>query len=310
MTGVDAIAVSFDSNGSNCSGRLYLPISKTDKLACVVFANGFSGTMDWILPDFAERFAKAGFAAFIFDYRYLGESDGEPRQVIDTEKQRTDLKNAVTWVRNQPGIDKTRIALWGTSMGASHVVQTASTDHDIAAVICNVPALDARKGTNVKAKAKAANASQRQIITSTVRLLGAAIFDSLRNLFGLPPFYIKVYGKAGEAIFTDPSLAHRFKILAEGSPTWQNKVAARVLFKLPSYKNGTIERIKAPICVSLSTKDVEVDNNFVKKIFSRSPNAEIREYPYDHFTMYHEEGFETVVTDQLSFLKKHLERGT
>ena len=37
-------------------------------------ANGFSGTMDWVLPDYAQRFAAAGMAALAFDYRYLGES--------------------------------------------------------------------------------------------------------------------------------------------------------------------------------------------------------------------------------------------
>ncbi|WP_205511536.1 alpha/beta fold hydrolase [Longitalea arenae] len=306
MTGIEVVKLSFDSNGSNCSGRLYLPVNKTDKLACVVFANGFSGTMDWILPNFAKRFADAGFAALIFDYRHLGESEGKPRQIIDIEKQRTDLKNALQWVRHHARIDKRKIALWGTSMGASHIVEVASTDNEIAALICNAPALDARKGSNVQAKAKAANASKATIIISTLRLVGAAVLDVVRSLIGASPYYIKVYGKAGEAIFTDPSLAHRFKVLAEGSPGWHNSVAARVLFKLPSYKDGTIERIKAPILVSLAAKDVEVDNSFVKKIFSACPNADIREYPYDHFSMYHEEGFETVVRDQLDFLKQQL----
>ena len=43
-------------------------------------AHGFSGTMDWIVPDFAARFADGGLAALIFDYRYLGDSGGEPRE--------------------------------------------------------------------------------------------------------------------------------------------------------------------------------------------------------------------------------------
>ena len=64
-------------------------------------------------------------------------------------------------------------------------------------------------------------------------------------------------------------LADRFKTLSEGSPTWKNKVAARVLFNLPKYKDGTIERIQAHIFVALATDDVELDNNFVKEKFSK-----------------------------------------
>jgi hypothetical protein len=46
-------------------------------------ANGFSLTRDDGLPAFAERFAGIGVTAFAFDFRYLGASNGEPRQLID-----------------------------------------------------------------------------------------------------------------------------------------------------------------------------------------------------------------------------------
>lgn len=308
MANFEVKNVSFKSNGFNCSGRIYLPANKGESLACVVFANGFSATMDWILPDFARRFAEAGFAAFIFDYRHLGESEGEPRQVINLKNQRTDLRNALTWVRDFSGIDKRRIALWGTSLGGSHVVEVASSDNEIVAIINNMPAIDAFKGGNVKAKAKAANASSWQIVITTFQLLGAALYDVIKKTLGLNPYYLEVYGQAGRAIFTDPSLVERFKMLAKGSASWQNKVAARVLFDLPKYKDGTIQRIKSPIFVALASKDAEIDNSYVRVKFSESANVEIKEYPYNHFSMYHEEAFEEVVKDQVSFLKKHLER--
>jgi hypothetical protein len=34
------------------------------------------------LPQFAEKFAIAGFVVSLFDYRYLGASEGEPRGQI------------------------------------------------------------------------------------------------------------------------------------------------------------------------------------------------------------------------------------
>jgi uncharacterized protein len=298
--------VSFNSNGLNCMGNLYMPLRQDNALACIVFANGFSGTMDWILPKFAEQFAKAGFAAFTFDYRTFGRSEGTARQVINLKDQRSDLRNAINWVRNYKGIDKTKIALWGTSLGGSHVIEVASTDKGIAAVVGNMPALDVFKGANTKAKAKAINASNLQIVMATVRLLGAAILDVTKKAVGLSPHYLEVYGGMGKAIFTDPSLAQRFKTVAEKSPTWKNKVAARVIFNLPVYKEGTIERINAPIFIALSAKDIELDPAFIREKFSKSKNAKIKEYPYGHFSMYHEEAFDEVVTDQVNFLKKHL----
>ena len=298
--------VSFRSDGLNCAGNLYLPLTNDKALACIILANGFSGTMDWILPDFARRFAKAGFAAFTFDYRTFGKSEGDPRQVINLKGQRSDLRNALKWVRNYEGIDRHRIALWGTSLGGSHVIEVASTDNEIAAVIGNMPALDVLKGANTKAKAKAANISRLQMVSATVRLLGSALLDVAKDKIGLSPHYLKVYGDVGEAIFTDPSLARRFNKVAESSPTWKNQVAARTIFNLPVYKEGTIERITAPMFIAISTKDIEVDPAFIRDKFSKAENAEIKEYPYDHFSMYHEEPFEEVVTDQVNFLKEHL----
>ncbi len=98
--------------------------------------------MDWIVPSFAERFASAGFAALIFDYRHLGRSEGQPRQLVDVRKQRTDLRMAVALARRLEGIDPDRVALWGTSLGGSHVVELAAQDVRIRELLCNVFGLE------------------------------------------------------------------------------------------------------------------------------------------------------------------------
>ena len=298
--------ITFNSEGTNCHGNFYLP-NNLENLPCIVFANGFSGTMDWILPKFAEHFVQAGFAVLIFDYRFLGESEGEPRQLISLKKQRTDLRNALKWVRSQEKIDKKKIALWGTSLGGSHVIDVAANDAEIAVVIGNMPAIDAIKGANVKKKAEAANVSKWGIISATFRLLGAAIVDVIKNGLGLQPRYLKVYGKAGKAFFTDPALAHRFEKVEAGSSTWKNKVAARFLLNPPRYKEGTIERIKAPIFVVISTQDIELNPAFLKEKFSKAADVEIKEYDYGHFDLYHGEAFKQVAADQVNFMKKVFE---
>ena len=129
--------VSFDSGGSAIAGVLYRPVGDSVAGPCVVMAHGFSGTMDWIVPEFAATFADGGLTVLIFDYRYLGVSGGEPRQLIDTRRQREDLHRAIEFVRSRKDIDTRRIALWGTSLGGSHAIQLAAEDTKIAAVVAN-----------------------------------------------------------------------------------------------------------------------------------------------------------------------------
>ena len=42
---------------------------------CVVLAHGFSAVRDQCLGAYAERFAQAGLAALVFDYRHVGDSE-------------------------------------------------------------------------------------------------------------------------------------------------------------------------------------------------------------------------------------------
>lgn len=298
--------VTFESAGSTCVGRLYVPTDADAPLPCVVMANGFSGTMDWILPDFAERFAAGGLAVLIFDYRHLGESEGEPRQIIDVARQRADLRRAVEFARSQPQVDAGRIALWGTSLGGSHVIDLAAADARIAAVVANMPALDAVKGANVEAKMKRANVGRWQLVRSTARLVGAAAIDALRGKLGRSPRYIPVYGQPGKAFFADPALAERFATVERESPTWRNQVAPRFLFQAPRYREGTMERIAAPVLFTLASEDVEISNAFVREQAGKARRAEVREYAAEHFDLYHGAVFERVVADQLEFLRREL----
>jgi uncharacterized protein len=301
--------ITFDSKGATCAGYLYFPEEAASAVPCVVMANGFSGTMDWILPDFAERFAAAGLGVLTFDYRHLGESEGAPRQIVNVRRQRRDLKRAVQFARSHAGIDPERIALWGTSLGGSHAAVHASRDGRIAAVILNMPALDVVKGSNLQEKLRRMNVSRMEMLSASIRLLGAAARDAIQGALGLPPHYIAVYGQPGEAFFADPALADRFAKVTAGSPTWENRVAPRFLFQAPRYREGMMERITAPLLICLATEDDEISASFVKEKARKAHRAEIREYAAGHFDMYHGAIFEQVAADQTRFLREHLLEG-
>lgn len=299
--------VSFVSEGQVCRGYLYVPVAKSQKgFPCVVIANGFSGTMDWILPSFAEAFSANGFAVLIFDYRHLGESEGIPRQLIDPDKQLKDLESAIAFARQQDLIDSSRIALWGTSLGGSYIFRIASRDSKIAAVIGNMPAIDAIKGSNLNAKLKHVRATRLDLVITSLKLLFAAVIDQVKALLGLDPYYIQVYGKPGKAFFADTSLGSRFETVQQESPTWQNKATPRFIFKAPRYKEGTFERVQAPILLTLAINDVELSADFIKSKAKGARHLEIKEYPFGHFDLYHGDVLETVLKDQVEFLKRVL----
>ena len=286
------------SDGDECVGYLYKPKGITSKLPCVVMVNGFSGTMDWLLPAYAERFAAAGMAVLMFDYRSFGESKGQPRQLVSVLRQRQDARHAIAFARNHPDIDAERIALWGTSLGGGHVIALAADDPKIAAVIAQVPGIDM-----VSAKARATI----KLPTATIiKLLGAAVVDAVRGAFGKSPYYAKVFGQPGElAIFTDPKLATRFDALQKGSPSWRNEFTPRFYLALPRYIKGTAEKIKAPLLVCIADKEVYANPDFQEWVGKQAPRGEVKRYPGGHFDFYHGM-LEQVVADEIAFLRKHL----
>lgn len=298
--------ISFYSHGSVIAGTLYLPEKSVTSLPCIVMAHGFTGTMDWILPDFAEIFAASGFAVLTFDYRFLGASAGQPRQLIKTCDQYADLRAAVTFARALPNIDPNRIGLWGTSLGGSYVVNLAAEDDRIAAVVANVPGLDLITGVRGRYVPPHLRLSRWKVGAATVHLVAAALLDAIRGAAGLSPYYIAIYGRLGHAVFCDPDLESLFEDLERHAPTWRNRVTPRFIFTAPRYHKGTMERITAPLMVTVARDDEVVSTPFIKQKASGAPHHVIREYPVRHFDMYHGAVRDEVASDHLTFFRRHL----
>ena len=87
----------------------------------------------------ATAFAQAGFHAFTFDYRNLGESEGEIRQLVSVSGQQEDLLQAIRYIKKHPAVDETRLGLWGSSLGGGHVISVAAQTKDVSAVIAQIP---------------------------------------------------------------------------------------------------------------------------------------------------------------------------
>jgi dienelactone hydrolase len=133
--------VEFRSGGQTCRGWLYLP-EREGPHPVVVLAGGWCYVRELVMPNYAEAFAAAGIAALVFDYRYLGVSDGEPRQHLDPWAQIEDYRNAISWAQRQPELDAERVGAWGISYSGGHALILAAIDPRVKTCVSMIPVID------------------------------------------------------------------------------------------------------------------------------------------------------------------------
>ncbi|GAB4587728.1 hypothetical protein Ntsu_55600 [Nocardia sp. IFM 10818] len=169
------------------------------------------------LDRYARRFAMAGMAVLVFDYRGFGASGGEPRQVINIARQREDWHAAIAYARTIRGIDATRIALWGSSFGGGHVLSVAPDDHYIAAVVAQCPFTSGWSSAMAKGPISLTK-------TGTIALTDMIIGPIIRK-----PIKARLAGKKhSAALMSAADVPEGFGRLAEESSQYRPKVAARV----------------------------------------------------------------------------------
>lgn len=301
--------LTFKSAGTTCAATYYRPDNAHGQLPCVVMGHGFTGTQELMEP-YARKFVQSGLAVLTFDYRYFGKSEGEPRQVVSLKKQMDDWRAALKFARTLDDVDKQKIAIWGSSLSGGYVISLAAEDASIAAAIAQVPALDkSTKGMSAEAKAKIARLglTKMQIVGMYAKVIVAAIYDALRGVFGLKPYYIGVFGRPGElAAFTDPADYKTLARFEADAPTWQNKFAPRFMFGVPKYIPGTAERIKAALFVCAAEHDTEANPKLAEQVAKLAPQGEFRLYPGGHFEAYYGKTFEQMAKDEAAFLRRCL----
>jgi pimeloyl-ACP methyl ester carboxylesterase len=259
-------------------------------------AHGFSATRADRLPAYAERFAAAGLAVLLFDYRHLGDSTGEPRQLVDIGRQQDDYRAAVAFARGLPGVDPARIALFGSSFSGGHVVAVAADDPAIAAVVAQAPFAD---GVAAVRAAPVANVARGTL---------EGVVDELGALLGRSPRMVPAVGPPGSfAFMTAPEAQPGFdRLVAEGS-RWRNEVAARAMLRLALYRPvRAAARVRCPLLVCVCDGDATTPPGPALQLAQRAPRGELARYPVGHYEVYFDDAFERAVADQVSFLRRHL----
>ncbi len=291
----EKIDVQFDSIGLVCRGWLFKG-SRKGKSPCIILAHGFCGVKELRLEAYSKRFADAGYHALVFDYRHFGSSEGEPRQILNIQKQQRDWHSAIRYARSMPDVDPDKIVLWGTSFSGGHVVQVAVEDKRIAAVISQVPHLSGYSSAMATG------------FTQNLRLGFASIRDHITRFFNLKPFYVFAIGRPGElAAMTAPGEYEASRKLFSPEGDFNEMVAARIFLPLSLYSPGKLAPIlNVPWLIQAARNDVTTPYKVAEKAAKKAKIGELIIYNLGHFDVYVQPNFEQVVTDQLGFLKRYI----
>lgn len=288
--------VRFRSGDDECAGWLYRPEGADAPVSCIVLAHGFGALKEGRLDAYAERFAAAGHAALVFDYRHFGESGGEPRQLVDVASQHEDWNAALSYARGLEGVDTGRIAVWGSSFGGGHAIHVAANDRRVAAAIAQVPHTDGI-------------ATLRELeLRRALGLAWLAIRDRARAIAGRSPRYMPAVGPPGSlAAMTGDDAASGYAAMYPEGFEWRNEVAARIMLTFALYSPGReAARVACPILFQVGTDDHITPPGPAIAAARAAPRGELITYPITHFEVYRGAPFERAVADQLEFLARHL----
>lgn len=129
--------VSFSGPLGTLRGILHRPATDAGPAPVVVLLHGFTGNHvedQFLFAQAARALAGLGWAALRFDFYGSGDSDGTFEE-CSVLTETADAVAALDWVEKQPGIDPSRIAVLGLSMGGYVTALLAGQDPRVKAVV-------------------------------------------------------------------------------------------------------------------------------------------------------------------------------
>ena len=272
--------------------------------ACVVMAGGAGVTKEPATDRFAARFHAAGYSVLAFDHRHLGESGGTPRQVVRIREQLADWEAALDCAASLPGVAPGKIAGWGFSLAAGHLLRLAARppgQHRLAAVIAQAPLVDGA--------ASSPHALSHETPKVLARFPLIALRDLARGLAGREPLVVPLAGPRGAvAMLTTPDAVDCDRALNPDNayPQWQQTIAARSVIPIGLYRPGsTANRISCPVLAVVSTRDQSVLAAPALKAARRAPGGEVFQVDGTHYAAFLDQ-YEVVVAAELDFLRRNL----
>ena len=293
--------ISFQSGGLTCRGWLYRPEGAANAVPGIVMSHGFSAVKEQGLADYAERFTAAGFAVLVFDYRFLGASDGGERGRIIPQEQHDDLRAAIGFLSSQPGIDAARIGIWGSSYSGGHALFIGSLDPRIKVIVAQVPALS--------------------VVRSLIGMMGKAAFQAYLELFasdfaartaGQPSAKVPIIAPEGQpCVFPSPQAMDWFTSTTRTpAANWVNHTTIESIARMAEYLPASFVDLAAPkpILLLAAEQDGIIPLDQVREVFSACGEPkQLEVYPCGHFGLYPGYPFfEAAVARETEWFVRHL----
>jgi dienelactone hydrolase len=126
--------VTFQSHGDDVIGVLYRPKGE-GPFPTVVILGPYSFQKEQAPTQYATRLADEGFAALAFDPRTVGESGGTPRRLENPKMKNEDVVAALDYLQTRNDVDTGRFFLLGICQGGPEMLDIASYDDRVKAVV-------------------------------------------------------------------------------------------------------------------------------------------------------------------------------
>ncbi|RAK90882.1 alpha/beta superfamily hydrolase [Aspergillus costaricaensis CBS 115574] len=249
--------------------------------------HGLGGVRHCWLPEFAERFQRAG--------------DGLPRQESNPTLRQADYYDAFNFAASLQSVDDTRIVYWGTSFSGGNFLYAAAVDKRIKAAIAQCPAVSG----------ETRSLAFKDRISSILK-------ERSRITAGLKPERIPLIAESLEGAESGNTTAmfhgvHAFETV-RGSYNcgglWENSVTVQIRLNMLEFEGkGMLHRISpTPLLMVVPGNDVLVTTASQLAAYenARKPKQLFYIDGAGHFDIYTGDWFEQNIKGQIEFVKEWL----
>lgn len=283
-------------NGQDVIAADFYHPENIDSPPVIIMAPEFALLRNFKLAQFAKRFAQAGYAVVLFDYRYWGGSTGRPRELISLDSQLDDWRMMIAHIAERQSVDANRIILWGSGLSAGYVLDLAAKLTTIKAVIAQVPFVDG----NEYAKLYPIQYMAKALKWSSQDYMAAKIAMSAKK--------ISVVDSTSLCIFPTVDYYVGYLSVVNLDFFWSGKIPARVFFSLLKFRPILqLQNIQVPTLIIAALQDSQIPIETVREAATNlATYVEYHEWDIKHFDIYSEKYFEKVILTQLDFLSKSI----
>lgn len=298
-------AVTFTSDGLQLAGHLYRPpgAGERERTPALVMAGPMTSVKEETLPHYAERLADAGYTLLAFDNRNFGESEGEPRQHLETYQQVEDLKNAVSYMLTREDVDPERLGLCCVCFGAGYALEVAAMDRRVKAVALIAGGYNLTDAYLEFLGAEGFAGYVDTLNAARQRQYESGEWQYMPAIAG-PPDYGPAAMPVQEA-YDYYTSAHERE-----APNWVNRLTVASMEHIVGWNViGHAHLVAQPLLVVHGTEDVLLPPRFAQEVFDRAPEPKELVWieTHNHVELYDQQPYVPQALDRVvPWLDTHL----